>query len=69
VIAAFFVAITISTSLLTLPVATESGAAAPFVTAVFTAGSAICVTGLSVAERRPTGRHSASWSSALGRRS
>jgi trk system potassium uptake protein TrkH len=50
VIAAFFVAITLSTSLLTLPVATESGAAAPFVIAVFTAASAICVTGLSVVD-------------------
>jgi len=50
VIAAFVVAVTVSTSLLLLPVATESGASAPFVTVVFTATSAVCVTGLSVVD-------------------
>jgi trk system potassium uptake protein TrkH len=50
VIAAFVLAVTVSTSLLLLPVATESGVSAPFVTVVFTAASAVCVTGLSVVD-------------------
>src|SRR5687767_14453191 len=33
-----------------LPIARESGTGAPLVTALFTAGSAVCVTGLSVVD-------------------
>lgn len=44
--AAFLAAIIIGTAVLMLPVATVSGRSAGFVTAFFTATSAICVTGL-----------------------
>jgi trk system potassium uptake protein len=50
VIAAFLIAIATSTTLLMLPIARESGTGAPLVTALFTAGSAVCVTGLSVVD-------------------
>jgi trk system potassium uptake protein TrkH len=50
VVAAFVVAVAISTALLLLPIATESGKGAPLVIALFTAGSAVCVTGLSVVD-------------------
>lgn len=44
--AAFLLAIAIGTIVLMLPAATASGTSAGFVTALFTATSAICVTGL-----------------------
>lgn len=43
---AFAAAIAVGTALLSLPLATESGERAPFIDALFTATSAICVTGL-----------------------
>lgn len=46
----FAVAVAIGTVLLLVPVATEEGAAAPFVTALFTSVSAVCVTGLTVVD-------------------
>ncbi|WP_017597941.1 TrkH family potassium uptake protein [Nocardiopsis lucentensis] len=47
---AFASAILVGTVLLSLPVATETGEAPPFVTALFTATSAVCVTGLIVVD-------------------
>jgi Trk-type K+ transport system membrane component len=46
VVAGFAVAVAVGTALLMLPVATESGASAALVTALFTAVSSVCVTGL-----------------------
>jgi len=46
IVLAFATAISIGTALLSLPIATESGDRAPFIDALFTATSAICVTGL-----------------------
>ncbi|HEX2418049.1 MAG TPA: potassium transporter TrkG, partial [Micromonosporaceae bacterium] len=43
---AFLGAITVGTALLSLPVSREGEAAAPLLTALFTATSAVCVTGL-----------------------
>ena len=48
VVAAFAIGILIGAGLLMLPFATESGDRAPFLTAIFTSTSAICVTGLVV---------------------
>jgi trk system potassium uptake protein TrkH len=50
VVTAFVTAVAISASLLMLPVATESGTRAPLIIALFTAASAVCVTGLSVVD-------------------
>lgn len=50
VVAGFAVAVAIGTALLMLPVATETGTSTDFVTAVFTAVSAVCVTGLIVVD-------------------
>ncbi|MEU3445694.1 potassium transporter TrkG [Streptomyces thermolilacinus] len=47
---AFAVAVLVGTGLLALPLATESGHSAGFVTALFTATSAVCVTGLVVVD-------------------
>lgn len=46
----FLVAITVGTCLLMLPVATVGPGGAPFLTAMFTSTSAICVTGLSLVD-------------------
>jgi Trk-type K+ transport system membrane component len=46
----FAVAVLVGTALLALPFATESGRGAPLVTALFTATSAVCVTGLVVVD-------------------
>ncbi len=50
VVAAFALGIFAGAGLLTLPFATESGESAPFLTAVFTSTSSICVTGLVVVD-------------------
>lgn len=50
VVAAFFAAIVVGTILLSLPVAREGAAATSFTTALFTATSAVCVTGLAVVD-------------------
>lgn len=50
IVFAFALGIVVGTGLLLLPVATESGDSAPFLTAAFTSTSAICVTGLVVAD-------------------
>lgn len=47
---AFGAAIALGTALLSLPIATESGRPAPLIDAVFTATSAVCVTGLTVVD-------------------
>lgn len=47
---AFLVAIVLGTSLLMLPFATASGQSSPLLTALFTATSAVCVTGLVVVD-------------------
>src|SRR5690348_4639131 len=47
---AFGLAILMGTLLLKLPIATESGSSAPFLTCLFTATSAVCVTGLVVVD-------------------
>lgn len=49
-VAAFTVAVLASTALLLLPASTSSGDGAPLVTALFTATSAVCVTGLVVVD-------------------
>lgn len=50
VVCGFAVAVAAGTVLLLLPMATEEGAAASLVTALFTAVSAVCVTGLTVVD-------------------
>ncbi|MDQ1812051.1 potassium transporter TrkG [Massilia sp. CCM 9210] len=55
---AFLVAILIGTALLMMPFAREGGGSVPFLTALFTATSAVCVTGLAIVD---TGTY---WSSA-----
>jgi trk system potassium uptake protein TrkH len=50
VVIGFAVAVLVGSALLTLPIATETGIRAPMMTAVFTATSAICVTGLVVVD-------------------
>jgi trk system potassium uptake protein len=50
VVAGFAVAVAVGTALLMLPVATESGASAALVTALFTAVSSVCVTGLIIVD-------------------
>lgn len=47
---AFFLTIMVGTALLMLPAATAGEASAPFLTALFTATSAVCVTGLIVVD-------------------
>ncbi|MEO3839735.1 potassium transporter TrkG [Streptomyces sp. B22F1] len=47
---AFGIAIVIGTTLLALPVSSEDGTSAPLLTCLFTATSAICVTGLAVVD-------------------
>jgi trk system potassium uptake protein TrkH len=54
VVVAFAVAVLLGTVLLTLPAAAESGQSTGFVAALFTATSAVCVTGLAVVD---TGGH------------
>ncbi|MDQ3432083.1 MAG: TrkH family potassium uptake protein, partial [Actinomycetota bacterium] len=49
-VVAFAVAVLASTALLMLPASTASGDGAPLVTALFTATSAVCVTGLVVVD-------------------
>jgi Trk-type K+ transport system membrane component len=46
----FLIAIALGTLLLSLPVAREGGGEVPFVTALFTATSAFCITGLVVVD-------------------
>ena len=48
--AAFAVAVAVGTGLLMLPIAREGPGSAPLVTALFTATSAVCVTGLIVVD-------------------
>lgn len=50
VVAAFVVAIAVGTVLLSLPVARAGDGGAPFMVALFTATSAVCVTGLAVVD-------------------
>jgi potassium uptake TrkH family protein len=50
VVAAFAAAVVVGTVLLALPVAAEGGTAASLTTALFTATSAVCVTGLTVVD-------------------
>ena len=50
ILAVFALGIVVGTALLMLPIATESGDSASFLTAAFTSTSAICVTGLVVAD-------------------
>ena len=50
VVAGFAVAILVSSAVLMLPISTTGRGGAPFLTAVFTATSAICVTGLTVVD-------------------
>ncbi|WP_062462757.1 TrkH family potassium uptake protein [Demequina soli] len=57
-LAAFAVTILVFTGLLSLPVATSSGVRVPFVDALFTATSAVCVTGLATVD---TGTYWSPW--------
>ncbi|MEO3794727.1 potassium transporter TrkG [Nonomuraea sp. B10E15] len=50
VVAAFGLAVAVGTALLSLPIATEEGEATDTVVALFTAASAVCVTGLAVVD-------------------
>jgi potassium uptake TrkH family protein len=50
VVAGFAVAVTVGTALLSLPVATEAGSSAVPMAALFTAVSAVCVTGLVIVD-------------------
>jgi trk system potassium uptake protein len=54
VVLAFGIAVAVSTAVLLLPIATAPGYETDFVTALFTAVSAVCITGLTVVE---TGLH------------
>ncbi len=53
-LAGFLLLIAVGTLLLMLPIASETGTAAPFMRAFFTATSAVCVTGLVVTDTRET---------------
>ena len=55
VVLGFAVADLIGTALLSLPISSRSGQWTHFVDALFTATSAVCVTGLTVLDTRPTG--------------
>ncbi len=46
----FFLLILVGTGLLSLPFATASGKSAPFLTALFTSTTSVCVTGLVVVD-------------------
>ena len=50
IVGAFAIGILVGSGLLMLPFATESGERAPFLTAIFTSTSSICVTGLVVVD-------------------
>ena len=50
IVAAFAVAVAVGTGLLMLPIAREGAGSAPLLTALFTATSAVCVTGLIVVD-------------------
>ena len=50
IVAAFAVAVAVGTGLLMLPIAREGPGSAPLLTALFTATSAVCVTGLIVVD-------------------
>src|SRR3989304_2326818 len=50
IILGFAAVILVGGTLLSLPVASESGTPTPFLTALFTANSAVCVTGLIVVD-------------------
>ena len=54
IVAGFAAIILVGALLLSLPVATESGTSVPFLTALFTATSAVCVTGLVVVDTATT---------------
>src|SRR3990172_8518219 len=54
IVAGFAGVILVGGLLLSLPVATESGTSPPFLTALFTATSAVCVTGLVVVDTATT---------------
>ncbi|HLA25513.1 MAG TPA: TrkH family potassium uptake protein [bacterium] len=54
IVAGFAGVILVGALLLSLPVATESGTSPPFLTALFTATSAVCVTGLVVVDTATT---------------
>src|SRR3970040_2236485 len=54
IVAGFAGVILVGAVLLALPVATESGASPPFLTALFTSTSAVCVTGLVVVDTATT---------------
>src|SRR3972149_3988385 len=54
IIAGFAGIVLVGALLLSLPVATESGTSPPFLTALFTATSAVCVTGLVVVDTATT---------------
>lgn len=54
IVAGFGGIILLGALLLSLPIATESGASPPFLTALFTATSAVCVTGLVVVDTATT---------------
>ena len=58
IIAGFLAVILVGALLLTLPVSSAAGERTAVKDALFTAASAICVTGLVVKTRRPTGRDS-----------
>lgn len=59
VVAGFAVAVAVGTALLMLPVARSGPDGAPFLEALFTATSAVCVTGHIVVDTPATGRGSA----------
>ncbi|MGH7417900.1 MAG: potassium transporter TrkG, partial [Candidatus Rokuibacteriota bacterium] len=50
IVAGFAAVILVGAGLLSLPVASETGQPTPFLTALFTANSAVCVTGLVVVD-------------------
>ena len=50
IVLGYFLIIVIGAGLLTLPIATKSGVSTPFIDALFTSTSAVCVTGLVIAD-------------------
>jgi trk system potassium uptake protein len=61
-VAIFFVIVVVFTALMSMPAATASGRRAPFVDALFTAVSAVCVTGLVTVD---TGTYWSTWGHVL----
>ena len=55
IILGFLAAVLVGSVLLTLPIASASGQMTPYLDALFTSATSVCVTGLTVVDTFPTG--------------